>query len=96
VAPGELMSQAESKGNFLMMTKNLTEAQYKAFVHKGRRFDNAVFVHPTATKAVFDRIFVAAKAEAWWSKEVAYIGNDKGVHYFGIRGYPLFAAVTDI
>jgi hypothetical protein len=73
---------------------NMTPAQKTAFVHTPKQLNNAIFVHPTATKALFHTLFDAAKSQPWWNDGVGYVGNDNGTHYFQIIGYPAFAALT--
>lgn len=56
-----------------------------AFTHKPKRLDG-VFFTPVDTKALWDKVWTAAKAQDWWEQDVACVGNQDGFFYFQIRG----------
>lgn len=56
-----------------------------AFIHKPKRLDG-VFVSPVHTKALWDRVWAAAKAQDWWEADLGLVGNKDGYFYFQVRG----------
>lgn len=56
-----------------------------AFIHKPKTLDG-VFFTPTETKALWDKVWAAAKAQDWWEDDLGCVGNQDGFFYFQVRG----------
>jgi len=60
-----------------------------AFTHKPKRLSEEVFVHPTITKPLWDKIWLEARKQDLYpedEKHLGYVGNKDGYFYFQIRG----------
>ena len=53
-----------------------------AFTHKPNGPLSEVFVHPTATKALWNKLWTEARRQDWWQDDVGYVGNKDGYFYF--------------
>lgn len=57
-----------------------------AFIHQPKNLNTGVFVSPTHTKALWAKVWAAARAQDWFSENVSLVGNADGYFYFQKRG----------
>lgn len=57
-----------------------------AFNHKPKNLAGGAFFHPLNTKALWDKVWTAAKAQDWYEPNLTCVGNKDGFFYFQIWG----------
>ena len=68
-----------------------------AFTHHPTRKQllRGVYFHSIHTRALWDRVWAAARAQDWYEPEIGMVANDGEHFYFQIRGLTTgFARVT--